>query len=68
MTRSTNDNAQFACKRFVNEVGDVQLKSLNFMDANRDQPQAKAKVIHNSLQANTDHMDGNQDQAHPKQK
>ena len=40
------------------------------MDANQDQPQAKAKakVIHNSLQANTDHMDGNQDQAHPKQK
>ena len=43
MTRSTNDKAQFVCKRFANEVGDVQLKSLNFMDANRDQPQAKAK-------------------------
>ena len=44
-----NDKAQFVCKRFANEVGDVQLKSLNFMDANQDQPQAKAKVIHNSL-------------------
>ena len=42
MTRSTNDKAQFVCKRFANEVGDVQLKSLNFMDANQDQPQAKA--------------------------
>ena len=44
-----NDKAQFVCKRFANEVGDVQLKSLNFMDANQYQPQAKAKVIHNSL-------------------
>ena len=49
MTISTNDKAQFVCKRFANEVGDVQLKSLNLMDANQDQPQAKAKVIHNSL-------------------
>ena len=40
------------------------------MDANRDQPQAKtkAKVIQNSLQSNTDHMDANQHQAQAKTK